>query len=81
MIVRKNGQRKCNNQPIKDNMEVESMRSKERVTDAFMILFFAIFAMPFFGGYMMLNENRETKFIGGILCFVGLAIWLLIGIN
>lgn len=61
--------------------EVESMNSKDRVTDALAILFFAIFAMPFFGGYLMLNENRETKLVGGILCFVGLAIWFLIGIN
>lgn len=57
------------------------MNSKDRVTDALIVLFFAIFAMPFFGGYLMLNENRETKFVGGILCFVGLVIWFLIGIN
>ncbi len=57
------------------------MNNRTRITEAFTILFLAIFAMPFFGGYMMLNDNRETKFVGGILCFVGLAIWFLIGIN
>ncbi len=57
------------------------MNNKDKVTDALGILFFAIFAMPFFGGYLMLNENRETKFLGGILCIVGLVIWFLIGIN
>ena len=81
MEVRKNGQPKCNNQPIKDNTGVDIMRGKDRVTDALGILFFAIFAMPFFGGYLMLNENKETKFLGSILCFVGLVIWFLVGIN
>ena len=57
------------------------MNKKDRVTDALAVLFFAIFAMPFFGGYLMLNENRETKIMGGILCFVGLVIWFLFGIN
>lgn len=57
------------------------MNSKDRVLDGLSILFLAIFAMPFFGGYMMLNDNKETKFLGGILCFVGLVIWFMIGIN
>ena len=29
----------------------------------------------------LLSENRETKFVGAILCFVGLVIWFLVGIN
>lgn len=57
------------------------MNNKDRVTEALGILFFAIFAMPFLGGYFMLNENKETKLMGGILCLVGLVIWFLIGIN
>ena len=57
------------------------MNHKDRVTDALAILFLAIFAMPFLGGYFMLNENKETKLMGAILCLVGLVIWFLIGIN
>lgn len=59
------------------------MRStdKNRITDALAIIFLAVFAMPFFGGYLMLDKEMETKVIGGILCIVGLVIWFLFGIN
>lgn len=79
--VLKNGQPGCDNKPIKEMTEVNSMRGKDRVTDALAILFLAIFAMPFLGGYFMLSENKETKFVGAILCLVGLVIWFLVGIN
>lgn len=52
-----------------------------RIIDGLTVLFLAIFAMPFYGGFLMLDENRETKLIGGILCVVGLVIWFLFGLN
>ena len=79
--VLKKGQPRCDNEPIKEMMEVNNMRGKDRITDALALIFLAIFAMPFLGGYLMLGENRETKFVGAILCFVGLVIWFLVGIN
>lgn len=45
------------------------------------VVFLAIFALPFVGGYLMLDRERETKVIGGILCIVGLVIWFLFGIH
>ena len=57
------------------------MKNKNRIMDAFTILFLAVFAMPFFGGYLMLDKNRETKFLGGVLCIVGLVIWFLFGLH
>lgn len=79
--VLKNGHLRCDNEPIKEMMEVNNMRGKDRVTDALALIFLAIFAMPFLGGYFMLSENKETKFVGAILCLVGLVIWFLVGIN
>lgn len=59
------------------------MKSKNnnKIADALSILFLAVFAMPFFGGYLMLDEEKETKIIGGFLCIIGLVIWFLFGIN
>ena len=45
------------------------------------VLFFAVFALPFMGGYLMLDREMETKVIGGILFVIGLVIWFLFGIN
>lgn len=45
------------------------------------VVFLAIFALPFMGGYLMLDRNMETKVIGGILFIVGLVIWFLFGIH
>jgi len=56
-------------------------KSNNKVADALMVIFFAVFAMPFFGGYLMLDREVETKIIGGILCIIGLAIWFLFGLN
>ncbi|MBQ8803888.1 MAG: hypothetical protein IJZ53_09655 [Tyzzerella sp.] len=55
--------------------------NKNRISDALTIIFLAIFAMPFFGGYLMLDKEIETKVLGGILCIVGLVIWFLFGLN
>ena len=41
----------------------------------FLVIFMVIFAMPFVGANLILDEDRETKVIGGILCVIGLAIW------
>ena len=45
------------------------------------VLFFAVFALPFMGDYLMLDREMETKVIGGILFVIGLVIWFLFGIN
>lgn len=45
------------------------------------VVFLAVFALPFMGGYLMLDKEMETKVIGGILCVVGLVIWFLFGIH
>lgn len=55
--------------------------NKNRISDALTIIFLVIFAMPFFGGYLMLDKEIETKVLGGILCIVGLVIWFLFGLN
>lgn len=56
------------------------MRNK-KMKEALTVLFLGVFAMPFLGGYMMLDENKENKILGGILCFVGLVIWFLFGLH
>lgn len=45
------------------------------------VVFLAVFALPFMGGYLMLDKEVETKVIGGILCVIGLVIWFLFGIH
>lgn len=45
------------------------------------VVFLAVFALPFMGGYLMLDKEMETKVIGGILCVIGLVIWFLFGIH
>ena len=45
------------------------------------VVFLSVFALPFMGGYLMLDKEMETKVIGGILCVVGLVIWFLFGIH
>lgn len=57
------------------------MNKKNRLMDAFTVLFLAVFAMPFYGGYMMLEEGRENKILGGILFAVGIVIWFLFGLH
>ncbi len=57
------------------------MSRKNRIADAFTVLFLAVFAMPFYGGYMLLDEERENKILGGILFVVGIVIWLLFGLH
>ncbi len=57
------------------------MSRKNRLMDAFTVLFLAVFAMPFYGGYMMLGEERENKVLGAILLTVGIVIWLLFGLH
>lgn len=83
MEVQKNVLKLCDNHIIKEMTEGLHMKNENtsRVMEGLAVLFLAIFAMPFFGGYMMLDENRETKIIGGILCVVGLVIWFLFGLN
>lgn len=44
-------------------------------------IFLVVFALPFVGGYLILDKEMETKVFGGILCIVGLIIWFLFGIN
>ena len=56
-------------------------RRMENIMEAFAVLLFGIFAMPFFGGYLMLDKNTETKCIGGILLIVGLVIWFMYGLH
>lgn len=51
------------------------------IMEIMMVIFFAVFAMPFMGGYLMLDHDRETKVIGGILFAIGLVIWFLFGIQ
>lgn len=51
------------------------------IMEVLMVIFFAVFALPFMGGYLMLDHEMETKVIGGILCVVGLVIWFLFGIH
>ena len=59
------------------------MRCKKRyeVMDVLVMIFLAIFALPFLGAYYMLHKDIETKIIGGILCVVGLVIWFLFGVH
>ena len=57
------------------------MKNKNRLMDAFTVLFLAVFAMPFYGGYMLLDEERENKVLGGILLLVGIVIWFLFGLH
>lgn len=45
------------------------------------MIFLAVFALPFLGGYYLLDEDMEKKVIGGILCVIGLAIWFLFGVH
>ena len=45
------------------------------------VVFLAVFALPFMGGYLMLDKEMETKVIGGILFAIGLVIWFLFGIH
>lgn len=52
-----------------------------KLANAFTVLFLGVFAMPFFGGYLMFEEERETKIIGAILCVVGLVIWFMFGLK
>lgn len=51
------------------------------VMDVLMVVFLAVFALPFMGGFLILDKEMETKIIGGILCIVGLVIWFLFGIH
>lgn len=51
------------------------------VMDILKVVFLAIFALPFMGGYLMLDREMETKVIGGILFIIGLVIWFLFGIH
>ena len=51
------------------------------IIEIMMVVFFAVFALPFVGGYLMLDRERETKIIGAILCAIGLVIWFLFGIQ
>lgn len=59
------------------------MESKKRceATRVVTMVFLAVFALPFLGGYYMLDRNVETKVIGGILCILGLVIWFLFGVH
>lgn len=59
------------------------MRTKrcENVIEAIVLVFLAIFALPFLGGYYMLDKRMETKVIGGILCAIGLVIWFMFGVH
>lgn len=47
----------------------------------FLVIFMGVFALPFLGAYLMIDEEMETKMIGGILCIIGLVIWFLFGIR
>lgn len=51
------------------------------IMEMLLVVFLAIFALPFLGGYLMLEKEMETKVIGGILCVIGLAIWFVFGIH
>ena len=59
------------------------MRTKrcENMIEAIVLVFLAVFALPFLGGYYMLDRKMETKVIGGILCVIGLVIWFLFGVH
>ena len=52
-----------------------------KITGILRMIFLAVFALPFLGGYYLLDEDMEKKVIGGILCIVGLAIWFLFGVH
>lgn len=51
------------------------------IMEIILVIFFAVFALPFVGGYLMLDSDRETKVMGGILFVIGLVIWFLYGIQ
>lgn len=51
------------------------------IMEILLVVFLAVFALPFMGGYLLLDRETETKIIGGILCIVGLVIWFLFGIH
>ena len=46
-----------------------------------MFVFIVVFALPFLGGYYMLERKTKKKVIGGILCVLGLAIWFQFGVH
>jgi hypothetical protein len=49
--------------------------------EALTLLFMGTFAMPVLGGYLMLDKDAEMKFIGTILLFVGVVIWLMFALH
>ena len=51
------------------------------IVQILMIVFVAVFALPFLGGYYMLERKTKKKVIGGILCVLGLAIWFQFGVH
>ena len=57
------------------------MNKTKRMENALAALFLTIFAMPFFGGYMMLSEEGEHKLLGALLLVVGIMIWVWFGIR
>jgi hypothetical protein len=62
--------------------EINMKREKiHGLVEILMVVFLAVFALPFLGGFLMMDEEMETKVIGGILCIIGLVIWFLFGIN
>lgn len=54
---------------------------EETIIRVLIMIFMAVFALPFLGGYYMLERNAGKKVIGGILCVLGLAIWFQFGVN
>ncbi len=67
---------------VKNKGEMKMKREKGYgIMEYMMVIFFAVFALPFVGGYLMLDRDRETKVIGGILFVIGLVIWFLFGIQ
>lgn len=59
------------------------MKSKKLggVLGIIIAVFMAVFALPFLGGYFMLEKNTQTKVIGAILLVVGVVIWFLFGVH
>lgn len=46
------------------------------------IMFIAIYAMPFVGGYVLITGKDEgSKLLGGALVVVGIIIWIAMGIH
>lgn len=58
-----------------------SLGKESSIVQILMMIFVAVFALPFLGGYYMLERKMEKKVIGGILCVLGLAIWFQFGVH